>query len=197
MSKFIKVFFVLSLFYMTNTVVACPPGASSNTYTFTVAGCEYSFEICYNCPVTATPTWFSFGDYKKLNPSCNNGINMNVVLDSVRNQLLQNRVWLYALCANSFPPCELGVGHWEEREFDCWYMHKYEDGTLEYRVCDYSSYCVQDYTVCFDQNYGPTFTKVGDWYHVGDSYCDVNSIMPSIPIPGTSSSCWFNTVCGQ
>lgn len=182
---------------MAKTVVACPPGASSNTYIFTVDGCEYTVDICYECPVTATPTWFSFGDYKKNDPSCISSLTMNEVLDSVRNQLLQDRIWLYALCANSFPPCGLGVGKWQERVYDCWYMHRYDDGTLEYRVCDYGSFCVMDYDVCFDQTYGPIFTQTSGWYHYGDSYCDINTIMPPYPDKGYSSVCWYNAICGQ
>ncbi len=175
----------------------CPPGASSNTFIYTVAGCEYTFEVCYECTPSGSPGWFSFGNYKKNDPLCINGINMNTVKDSVRNQMHQNILWLYSLCTDDIPPCGLGVDKWQEREYDCWYMYGNYDDTIEYRICDFGSYCVRDLDVCFDQTYGPIVTPTSGWYHHGTSNCDVNSTMPSYPDPGYASDCWFNTICGQ
>lgn len=100
--KKILVFIVIcfSLLGITNTklISQCPPGTSSQTFIFTVGGCDWIADICYQCPFTAHPNWFTVGKYKKVNSTCIGSVPADDVKDSIIAQMIDGRVWLYGLC---------------------------------------------------------------------------------------------------
>lgn len=195
-ATFVAILFLLSFGMKSEAVASCPSGTSSTTMIFNIGGCDWMVDICYKCPFTANPSWFTFTKYKKVHQTCICSVPENEILDSVTAQMLDGRMFLYGLCAGTIPPCGTTNAAFQIRVYDCWFMRNIFDVGLEYVVCDYSSWCVQDVEICWDQTYGPQYFPSGVWYPFGDSYCET-IIMPDTPPPGSSSSCWFNSTCGQ
>lgn len=187
---------LFSTLVLTKASSQCPPGQSSTTMIFNIGGCDWVVDICYECPVTSAPNWFSPVKYKKVSQTCISTVPENEVLDSIAAQMLDGTTYLLGLCTSSIPPCGTTNLTYQVKIYDCWFMRNIFSVGLEYVVCDYSSWCVQDVEICWDQTYGPQYFPSGVWYSVGDSYCETVT-MPPFPPEGESSSCWFNTTCGQ
>lgn len=90
--------FLLTVGIKSEADAQCPPGSSSQTFIFTVGGCDWIADICYQCPFTAHPNWFTVGKYKKVNSTCIGSVPADDVKDSIIAQMIDGRVWLYGLC---------------------------------------------------------------------------------------------------
>lgn len=196
MFRLIKELIFLSIFCVVNSVMACPSGTSTSpTFTVNIDGCNYTYNICYECPFASSPYWFTIGTYHKVGQNCVSGTPISAIKDSLINRVLENSFFLAALCTGTIPPCGTGTVTWIQRDYDCWYKFNDAESGIEYKVCDFDSFCQREFEVCWTQGTGPVLGEPTAWYHIGDSFCDPQSIEPPDPDEGYSSSCWFNSIC--
>ncbi len=192
--SFAAILLLITFFGTVQTKAQCPSWATNwNNYSHTVAGCEYISTICWKCPVSIGQIWITVSSVRKTNINCNNGLNLNQIKTAIYNQINTNE-WLLGLCLGAIPPCDDKLTY-VFKDYNCWYKRTNYDATLTYYICDYSSYCAQDWTICWDQMSGPISEPVppGNWYQVGIPGC--HGIEPGNPIPGESSVCWPATNC--
>jgi hypothetical protein len=188
----IVLFTFIILFLITNFEVkaTCPAWATNNQiYNFTINDCVYEAQICWKCPITLGQEWITVDYFKSLDQSCDPGITPRQVLNAIFAQI-NTGAWLWGLC-NGFPPCPTQYPY-HLINYNCWYEYN-NAGTYEYYVCNYDSWCQEDWTICWDNILGPIKTLVNSWYSQGTIDCP--TFWPGNPPPGYSSTCWLFVTC--
>ncbi len=167
----------------------CPDWATdSQIYFFTVDNCEYAALICWRCPVNLWTLWISVQDINPVDSDCQNTLTLNEIRSAIYEQV-NTYEWLSGLCADDIPPCPDQYDY-KLIKYSCWQTYMKADETYYHYVCDFASYCQQDWTICWDNQEGPVKTLVQDWYHNGATpNCQAND--PGYPTePGETNACW-------
>ncbi len=195
MKKYLSILIIsaISLIINNSSANSCPDWAEyEDIYEFTVGNCDYEAKICWKCPITTGQLWIAVSYVKKKNRECENGMNLNQVKAAIYEQI-NTPGWLLGLCTGSIPPCDDKL-YYTLIDYNCWYKYN-DNGDIKYYICDWSTWCAQDWWCCWDQMQGFITEPVSqDWYQVGgDPSC--SGIEPGNPPIGQSSSCWPASVC--
>ena len=170
----------------------CPSWATQwQVYQFTVGNCDYLATICWDCPANAGVSWIAVSSVRKVDQHCNNIYNFQQVKQRIYDQI-NTYEWLSGLCASGIPPCN-NQFRYGIRDYNCWYKYN-NGGIIEYYVCDYTTWCEQEWQICWDHLHGPIKQPVSNWTQKGGTP-NCSGIEPGNPPDGQSSACWPASTC--
>lgn len=186
--------------YQLNSQSLCPTGYSSTTKTYTINGCDFQAEFCYNCP-TSHPFHIRVTGFTKLDPLCNPSpsITSGEILQELTDLISKDYQTINSLCTNGqIPPCDPLIDPYviEVGENLCWKKEALPNGTIEYWACNwFSAYCYTQWHLCFDSQ-----GKLQRTLYIGPMWSgdpnDCPDAEPSDPPIGQETGCFYiNTRC--
>ncbi|MCB9334520.1 MAG: hypothetical protein H6586_00100, partial [Flavobacteriales bacterium] len=172
-----------------------PPGSSSIATTFTVKGCVFDVILCWKCGVASAPLVFAITSCEPQT-ACSPAVSRGEAIDSITKELL-TPPWLYFFCYTNVPPCSTGSTTVRVIRYSC--VKKFTPSIVppnppaptRYEVCNYDSYCYNDYEACMISLGNMQLTSPLGWQQHGIPDCLPMDPIPADPAPGTSSDCWL------
>ena len=187
--------FLLTVGMKSEAEAQCPPGSSSIATTFTVKGCVFDVILCWKCGVTSAPLEFAITSCEPKT-TCSPAVSRDEAIDSITKELL-TPVWFYFFCSSlDIPPCSTQtyetirvIRYNCVKKFTPSFVPPNPQAPTRIEVCNFDSYCYQDYEACMISLGNMQLTPLG-WKQYGTPDC-LPMDTPDDPDPGTSSDCWL------
>lgn len=211
MKKSIVVFILFVIAFVANpyqnkAFSQCDVGFTPRTVTIFVNGCVYEVYLCVKCASISTgplPTEVKIMGYDKLDlPYCIQTWDDEQVKSYIFNTCKTFSFIITNLCTNPLPE---GIPNCPQKSevirfwtFPCWFMEKVNylgEDKIQYRSCDYDTYCYQEISYCYDN--GQIVQTIEVQQMVGTVSCTLEAFEVDVPTEyDTPTECYiYHTQC--